>query len=232
MTILSPGVYWTILCWLQACLRARQCCSRCLIKRLHHQLKATLICNADEHWAKALPLVLLGIRSAWKEDLETSSAELVYGPCSYRGISSPLPPPNAQTSLISRPGWGSTLESFGPYQRPGMLCHPRSFSRTWPPPRISFYGIVPSGEPSKPHLSAHTGSSAGAIRPIPSRFRVLWRQSPLITWSQRTSSMLTQNPLYHWPLLPPLQHASNSGYAFRITWGCNNLSGGGVNATG
>ena len=28
---------------------------------------------ADEHWAEALPLVLLGIRSAWKEDLKASS---------------------------------------------------------------------------------------------------------------------------------------------------------------
>ena len=75
-----------------------------MIKRLHRQLKATLICNADEHWAKALSLVLLGICSALKEDLKTSSAELVYGPCSYWGISLPLSPPNAQTSLISRPG--------------------------------------------------------------------------------------------------------------------------------
>jgi len=48
------------------------------------------MCHADEHWAEALPLVLLVIRSAWKEDLlvircawkeelKASSAELVYG---------------------------------------------------------------------------------------------------------------------------------------------------------
>ena len=37
------------------------------------------MCHADEHWAEALPLVLMGIRSAWKEDLKASSAELVYG---------------------------------------------------------------------------------------------------------------------------------------------------------
>jgi len=37
------------------------------------------MCHADEHWAKAVLLVLLGIRSAWKEDLKASSAELVYG---------------------------------------------------------------------------------------------------------------------------------------------------------
>jgi len=48
-------------------------------ERLHCQLKAALMCHADEHWAEALPLVLLGIHSAWKEDLKASSAELVYG---------------------------------------------------------------------------------------------------------------------------------------------------------
>jgi hypothetical protein len=37
------------------------------------------MCLADEHCAEALPLVLLGIRSAWKEDLKVSSAELEYG---------------------------------------------------------------------------------------------------------------------------------------------------------
>jgi hypothetical protein len=35
-----------------------------LIKKLHHQQKATLMCHADEHWTEALPLALLGIRSA------------------------------------------------------------------------------------------------------------------------------------------------------------------------
>jgi hypothetical protein len=50
-----------------------------MIERLHRQLKAALMCHADEHWTEALPLVLLGIRSAWKEDLNASAAELVYG---------------------------------------------------------------------------------------------------------------------------------------------------------
>ena len=36
------------------------------------------MCHADEHWAEALPLVLLGIGSASK-DFKASSAELVYG---------------------------------------------------------------------------------------------------------------------------------------------------------
>jgi hypothetical protein len=43
---------------------------------------------ADQQWTEALPLVLLGIRTAYKEDLQASVAELVYGesliiPASY-----------------------------------------------------------------------------------------------------------------------------------------------------
>lgn len=50
-----------------------------LVERFHRQLKAAIMCHADESWTETLPLVLLGIRSSWKEDLSASSAELVYG---------------------------------------------------------------------------------------------------------------------------------------------------------
>lgn len=50
-----------------------------LVERFHRQLKASITCHADPNWLEVLPLVLLGIRSAFKEDLQTSSAELLYG---------------------------------------------------------------------------------------------------------------------------------------------------------
>jgi hypothetical protein len=50
-----------------------------LVERLHRQLKAAIACHTSTQWTEALPLVLLGIRSAWKEDLQSSAAELVYG---------------------------------------------------------------------------------------------------------------------------------------------------------
>lgn len=50
-----------------------------LVERFHRQLKAAIMCHADKNWVDTLPLVLLGIRSALKDDLQTSSAELVYG---------------------------------------------------------------------------------------------------------------------------------------------------------
>lgn len=50
-----------------------------LVERFHRQLKAAIMCHADSNWVDILPLVLLGIRSSFKEDLQASSAELVYG---------------------------------------------------------------------------------------------------------------------------------------------------------
>lgn len=49
-----------------------------MVERLHRQLKAALMCHASS-WTQALPVVMLGIRSALKEDLQCSVAEMVYG---------------------------------------------------------------------------------------------------------------------------------------------------------
>jgi hypothetical protein len=50
-----------------------------LVERFHRTLKAAIICHADQQWTEALPLVLLGIRTSFKENLQASVAELVYG---------------------------------------------------------------------------------------------------------------------------------------------------------
>ena len=51
-----------------------------LVERFHRQLKGALKCLPDPtHWTKALPLVLLGIRTTIKRDLKCTAAELVYG---------------------------------------------------------------------------------------------------------------------------------------------------------
>jgi hypothetical protein len=42
-------------------------------------LKFKRLCHADMQWTTALPLVLFGIRTAFKTDLQASIAELVYG---------------------------------------------------------------------------------------------------------------------------------------------------------
>ncbi len=51
-----------------------------MVERLHRQLKAALMSHADgEHWVDNLPIVLLGIRSTFKPDINAFAAELIYG---------------------------------------------------------------------------------------------------------------------------------------------------------
>jgi hypothetical protein len=66
------------------------------------------MCHDDPHWTEALPLILLGIRSSFKADLHTSSAELVYGePLRIPGqfmtpTTQPMDPPLFITQLRQR----------------------------------------------------------------------------------------------------------------------------------
>ncbi|GFT15690.1 transposon Ty3-G Gag-Pol polyprotein [Trichonephila clavipes] len=50
-----------------------------LVERFHRHLKASIKAHESSRWTDVLPIVLLGIRSAVKEDLKASCAELVYG---------------------------------------------------------------------------------------------------------------------------------------------------------
>ncbi|UYV66809.1 hypothetical protein LAZ67_4002930, partial [Cordylochernes scorpioides] len=50
-----------------------------LVERFHRQLKDFLRCNDSTSWSSKLPPMLLGIRSSLREDLNTTTAELVYG---------------------------------------------------------------------------------------------------------------------------------------------------------
>lgn len=50
-----------------------------LVERFHRSLKQSLKCHGNPKWTESLPLVLLGLRSVMKDDLECTCAELVYG---------------------------------------------------------------------------------------------------------------------------------------------------------
>lgn len=50
-----------------------------MVERLHRQLKAAIMCHQTKTWTDALPLVLLGIRSTFKPDVQATPAELTYG---------------------------------------------------------------------------------------------------------------------------------------------------------
>ena len=70
-----------------------------LVERFHRQLKASLRClNTNPQWTVHLPLVLLGIRSSYKEDLKCTPAEMVYGtslvlPADFIPILNEIPDP-------------------------------------------------------------------------------------------------------------------------------------------
>ncbi|XP_053597648.1 uncharacterized protein LOC128668522 [Microplitis demolitor] len=49
-----------------------------LVERLHRQLKLALLCHKKSLY-DALPAVLLGLRAAWKDNMQTTQAESVYG---------------------------------------------------------------------------------------------------------------------------------------------------------
>lgn len=50
-----------------------------MVERFHRHLKAAIMAHTNVDWVGALPLVLLGIRSVFKEDIKATSSELVYG---------------------------------------------------------------------------------------------------------------------------------------------------------
>lgn len=50
-----------------------------MVKRLHRQLKAAIKFHDTSNWVKILPIVLLGMQTAIKEDLSATAAEIVYG---------------------------------------------------------------------------------------------------------------------------------------------------------
>ncbi|XP_058801440.1 uncharacterized protein LOC131670096 [Phymastichus coffea] len=50
-----------------------------MIERLHRTIKAALMCAGETPWPQRLPIVLLGLRACYKQDLEASPAEMLYG---------------------------------------------------------------------------------------------------------------------------------------------------------
>jgi hypothetical protein len=74
-----------------------------LVEHFHRTLKTAIMCHADQHWTGTL-LVLLGIRTAFKADLQASVAELVFGePLRIRGkLLTPVAHPVEPEHLIAQ----------------------------------------------------------------------------------------------------------------------------------
>lgn len=50
-----------------------------MVERFHRHLKSAIMAHASPNWFHKLPIIMLGIRSVFREDLACSVAELVYG---------------------------------------------------------------------------------------------------------------------------------------------------------
>ena len=100
-----------------------------MVERLHRQLKAALKCqDRPARWADNLPMVMLGIRSALKEDLGCSAAEMAFG-TSLRvpGQFFDKPPDRMPDPTDFADGLRLTMERLKPVQP----RHPTDISRTF-----------------------------------------------------------------------------------------------------
>ena len=94
------------------------------VERFHRQLKAALKAQLQPHlWMDALPLVL-GIRTALKKDIASTTAEMVYG-TTLRLPGEFFTP--SQTTSVPDPSMSPTSE---PICRPFVLLHPDLHSET------------------------------------------------------------------------------------------------------
>ncbi|KAH8310176.1 hypothetical protein KR067_009353, partial [Drosophila pandora] len=50
-----------------------------IIERWHRTLKAAIMCKNQANWPQKLPIILLGLRTAYKPDIQGTPAQLVYG---------------------------------------------------------------------------------------------------------------------------------------------------------
>ncbi|CAL1683860.1 unnamed protein product [Lasius platythorax] len=50
-----------------------------MVERWHRSLKSAIKCHGTSDWTEVLPTILLGLRASYKEDIQASAAELVFG---------------------------------------------------------------------------------------------------------------------------------------------------------
>jgi len=88
-----------------------------IIERWHRTLKAAIMFKNRVNWPQKLPLILLGLRSAFKPDIQTTSAQLLYG------TTLRLPGEffhqkfHINRKLTSQRNWRKSCEKYGPSRR-------------------------------------------------------------------------------------------------------------------
>ena len=82
-----------------------------MVERFHRQLKSALKAQPNPNmWTESLPLVLLGIRTAMKEDAHCTAAELVYG--TTLRLPGEFVAPSVATSAVDPANYVSQLRSY------------------------------------------------------------------------------------------------------------------------
>lgn len=88
-----------------------------LVERFHRGLKAAIRCQASDNWVEKLPLVLLGLRSTVREELDASVAQYVYGstprlPGEFFKQRTPTPSPRQLHEYVKR--FRTTMSALKP----------------------------------------------------------------------------------------------------------------------
>jgi len=134
-----------------------------LLERFHRHMKEALRARlTDANWVDALPWVLLGIRTAPKEDLNSSSAELVYGfPITVPGDC--LPTQSAHTS-VSLPQLRANVGSLQPYLLPSTDIPNRLYFLSCTIARLCLFVVMPTVHRYNDHMKDHSGWSNMELR--------------------------------------------------------------------
>ena len=127
-----------------------------LVERFHRHLKSALRARlTGPNWTRELPWVLLGIRTAPKEDFGCSSVELVYGvPLTVPGDF--ITEHGTSAEGFQRQRLRDQVRLLAPIPHHStVLCHPmsqRSYSRLG----LSSYGVTLTAHPSNVRTKAPT----------------------------------------------------------------------------
>ncbi|UYV66573.1 hypothetical protein LAZ67_4002149, partial [Cordylochernes scorpioides] len=175
-----------------------------LVERFHRQLKDSLRCHDSTSWSLKLPLVLLGIRSSLREDLNTTTAELVYG--------KPLPLPGTffEDTPLCKLAYRTVAGGLQARHGISETCTKQT---TWEPPRLR----AQATRDMFPCLSTSGPDIATASPPYDGPYEVLFRKPKIYklkikkrsTWS----TMATVNRGYSQPWLQSIVATVNHGYS-------------------
>ncbi|XP_069769406.1 uncharacterized protein [Narcine bancroftii] len=162
--------------------------SKGLVERFHHHLKSALMASlSGPDWEDELPWVLLGIRTVPKEDLQSLSAEMVYG------------------TPLSMPG-----EFFGPqaeamHSEGERLTDLRKCLGNLTPPFPSHHDTQPSHRPKELDVALFVfvrwgPQRARLQRPYEGPYNVLWWSGGLLLQTWGAGGIFYRGPFESCPL--------------------------------